>query len=280
MQFEKQICHTPIPLNFFLDTDLAIYMKKIITNYLLLIFICFAVFQCSENTQPQPSNSTNGSNFDSLTPFSLPGIYFPAYPVSEWNYIDNKGKEIKAYTDSIWKKEFLSTGWWNGTSWEIDTRDSTYSSFYYLPNSGSDIFLNKIYYPDFEGINILGYSYTYRETNCGIGGTQSVSFFCDSCEIDSAFDGYGYCPPYLRFKTIVKDTTMNIQGKSYDSIIIIQKEVREIIDLQNEIFQFNKIKRTYFGKNVGIVKESFYDKDSILVYDYELLNHKISWPND
>jgi hypothetical protein len=151
--------------------------------------------------------------------------YFPAFPGSWWNYLNNAGDTIRYYTEPQWQKDAYSVPLSNGTG------------MYH-----SDTVIVPVYF-ETSRIPVWGASWN-------LGGNYGSLFPVVSEDLAlrvrwTAFKGGTHNS--ISGEVIAKDTAVSVSGVNYFPVICI--EYRSLLDS----YASPPLSWRYFARNVGMV---------------------------
>ncbi len=214
----------------------------------------FFVFSfCKKNSSSDPiSTPLTPTNIlhDTIFPMS----YFPVYPGSNWKY-NYTGNFVLTYsTESTYQKDY----------YDIDCKTS-----------------DTVYVPIYNHYLIWGYSLSKMVRRCFSHTAPFELLLSETIPVGQKWS-IAYTNPSQQGaerKVLARDTTIKISGISYYPTIVMEDAYANIGPAP--FLYGGKIRRTYYTKNIGIVKEEYYDyykyKDSV-ISTLEILDYFINKP--
>ncbi len=214
---------------------------------IIFLFIMGLVYQCKKKDTPEPSiepavtTTSTGSNPVTYTangvPISLPiasslidtifpNSYFPAFPNSFWRYLDTNGDTSSSYTSN------------------------TYILDYYMKPYPPLVISASAYVPLYNGIPIWGY-FEHQTNSLYNASLNMPRILSDSLPVGTSWDDTFGAGSIGSRSIKCLDTTIIINGISYDSTIVIEYSRRQASNPMSKA----PFLRRYFTKNIGIIRE-------------------------
>jgi len=220
-------------------------------NLIFSIVLIIVLIACGK-APITPANNSSQVTYDTIFPLK----YFPAYPGSYWIYDNGDTLKVEGFEKYIFNSESFDA---------VPKYDTLI-----LPK----LVLNGIYnFPDTFAF-VKGYAISksknsdYRDPAFKdiLSTTQGSEF-----TIGAAFQGHK-----LTGKTIKVDTTISIDGVSYDSVIVTIQFDYACTSMGDSPENCATIKE-YYAKNVGLIKreKKAYAIDTVFIKDFELIDFEI-----
>lgn len=216
-------------------------MNKI--RYIFLLIILLNVFGCKkkEDNSPIVPDTTSHVQIDTTVIDTIfPGNYFPAYPGSHWTYLTSDGDTNFHSTDSTYKIF------------------SHYDPFYNENDSS-------LYYaPLYDGSIVKKYLISNGPINRWTNGW--IRILPESIYVSVLYEEYEYRPTFLQYGQIwTIDTSMNINSFHFDSVLVVT-------ELSGPSGTEIVIGKTYYAKNVGIVKKERMNYIGTISYEENIID--------
>lgn len=218
-------------------------MNRIIVAVFIAVLI--SLLSCQKNDGPDGEEV-----YDTIRPLS----YFPAYPGSWWAY--NTGDTLKTKAD--------------------------YQLYTYISECGDFTNTRTLVLPQFHSNKIYGSRYIYEYLlsnpllNCyyPLPFIQILSDTLGQVFIKGEPDFY----QQTLGKTIVKDTTLTINGRQYENVIITIEFDRGCSEGSDYTSEQCATMREYYAKGIGLIKR---EKGRNLIFEewtteYELIDFFIN----
>jgi hypothetical protein len=218
--------------------------QKIHKLVFLLIFTASFVFSCKkdENVEENISSTSNptATSYDTIFPLN----YFPVFPGSYWEYVDSNNDTTIIRTDSSYKKD-----------------QYTYGSAAFV----SDTF----FVPFYNNIPIWGYeAHTGPISNSG--SYPLTTILSDSLPVGTNWVISNWTGTEISRKIIAKDTTIITSTSLYYPTIVVE----EYYSYGPPVYTW--IKRRYYTKDIGLIREEIYDYPNATINSKELIGYFIN----
>lgn len=240
-------------------------MKRFPVYFLLFLGLYFCKKKDVPNDTDKPGVTATVIPIDTL----LPGSYFPAYPGSYWNYVDDKNASVSHTTGPVYVLDSIPN----------------YNSIYTATS------VTKAYVPTYDGVKIWGLSehvsYQNWVSHSSIIYQQGLRMIVP----DTMPVGYQWMIEPRRYnstyadngtiaKIIAKDTTIQILGTNYYPTIVVYcwSWYCESSSSCNQPAIYANW-RKYYTKNIGLIKMETLQGSTTsfsVTGEYHLLNYHIN----
>lgn len=194
-------------------------------------------------TPPTPA-ATN----DTLFPLN----YFPAYPGSYWTYVDSNNDTTTSYTDPTWYQDH----------YEITF---PFSSLFYSDTMYTARFTDSYH----NHSPVWGYRANVGSIS-NAGSDPMHRLVSDSLPVGSSWPIRAYTGNYIDRKIVAVNQTIVIGAVSYFPTIVVEEYYASGPPT------YIWLARRYFTKDIGIVREEFYDYTDSTTNTCDLIDYYIN----